>query len=790
MPDSPAYPILANGLAVNQADIAAFMDAIFRHVDWSDGGLISILGIGEKGTRQEGVFRDRKFIDPRLPNHIDIMAAHARRWAEHEIATFIVPAVVQAASQLSNDVTLDKIAAFPAFVVDIDKGDPRDALEHIEATFGPATLLVASGGQVDGVGRDKLHAYWRFTEPATEIEQVAALRKTIAAKAGGDQAFGRATQVIRLPGSVHCKGGGARPVKIVATTAMERDLGDLAEAGASMPTRAGLEPPAASPAATGGMDFSGGAGRLMTPVLEALTHTIAEGGDGDQNRWLNFSRVAGLEIANVRKGLQTLETAFDLVNGWTLSKMVPPWPEARIRSEFTGLLQADVKAHGPFVAVPSAEASPSEFARVESIGSSDDLLSWAAWRRSSTTPPARKILVEGLIFSAKRHMLVAEGGAGKTFLCMDLALKLAAAGPDRPLHWLGQAVRPEAHGGTVVIMTGEDDLDELDIRWNAIDPGGALRQVAGDRLIALPLDNLGGAFPLVTQHPATREAVASPKWVALYHAMRGIEERGGRISAVIIDTLNSTLHGEENSAMVIGEYIRAVAPICGELKAALIVTHHVRKPGAEPIRSLEDMRDAIRGSTALPNAMRLVVGVWAAHDYERRMKAMGLRPQRQSLFKAGVVKANMPEAMRDPLTLMRDAAGLLQDVTAMDRSSRGPSAEAKCWLIWAITKAREAGAPFTRTASNGIYARRAQLPPMFHNLTRDGELMPMVDELLASRALILRPATNGGNGHTYLDAPEFLNATLHLQSDAGLDLKWRDHFYDQGWDEIRPKHGE
>ena len=200
------------------------------------------------------------------------------------------------------------------------------------------------------------------------------------------------------------------------------------------------------------------------------------------------------------------------------------------------------------------------------------------------------------------------------------------------------------------------------------------------------------------------------------------------------------------------------------------------------------MRDAIRGSTALPNAMRLVVGVWAAHDYERRMKAMGIRPARATLFRAGVVKANMPEALGEPKTLMRDAVGLLQDVTAMDQQSRGARPDQRAWLIWAVTQAREQRAPFAKTGANGIFARRAQLPPMFHQMTR-AEFETVCDDLLTTGGLVMRAPENSGKNHNYLDGADYAETTLWLDTKAALSLKWQEYFYDAGWDEIRRKVG-
>src|SRR3546814_2140765 len=76
--------------------------------------------------------------------------------------------------------------------------------------------------------------------------------------------------------------------------------------------------------------------------------------------------------------------------------------------------------------------------------------------------------------------------------------------------------------------------------------------VCSSDLIAIPMDNIGGAFAFVSQDPRSREMLPSAQWARLMSAISGIRDRGGWVSAVIVDTLNATLHGEENSAAEIG----------------------------------------------------------------------------------------------------------------------------------------------------------------------------------------------------------------------------------------------
>src|SRR5262249_18358355 len=141
------------------------------------------------------------------------------------------------------------------------------------------------------------------------------------------------------------------------------------------------------------------------------------------------------------------------------------------------------------------------------------------------------------------------------------------------------------------------------------------------------------------------------------------------LKLVVIDTLNAVMHGDENSATVIAEFRREAFKLCTEeLGVALVVTHHLRKPDAKTvIRGVDGMRNAIRGSTALPSAFRVVFGIWEDPDYEKRMPLMGLAVERGRIWMAAILKANNPEVFKGVKTLVRNHVGLLEDKTHEDR---------------------------------------------------------------------------------------------------------------------------
>ena len=718
-------------------------------------GFVNIRGIGEKGTPYEGTFREDIFLDVRDGNLAEEIARHVERWSQHGHASFIVPALLHAPKG-----TAENVKSMCNLVIDLDSGDIDAKHVLLEGELGKPTAIVLSGGEVDG--QKKRHLYWTLNDPETNIQDIVKLRHELALKGGGDMQFGmgvasnqfgRAHQPVRIAGSVHGKGGIKTPVTIDCK-------GDALTYGIQM-FREKLAL-LAYPPGTEIHDDEDMFAPEKAPL--ALTEKVYEGSTDEKNRWTQFSRVAGFYISCVRKGEMSKETAQEHVLGWMETSMVPPWPTARAVNEFNAIFSKDTAEHGP---MPEPEKPIVE--------AGQGLEVWAAHRWSLGPKPERKFLVEKLVLAGKHTLLVAEGGAGKTFLMLDLALKVSTYDPYDPQHWCGQKI---CNGGTVVVMTTEDDKDELHIRLTDIDPDRR-REKAGDRLIILPTINSGGSFPLVEKDARTGEARPSRKWVEMMALLRKLPN----LALVVIDTLNSTLHGEENSATVTNEFVRAASQICGELGSALILTHHIRKQNDEPIRNGEQMLANIRGSSALPSAFRAVLGIWHCSDYERRLSSMSMQPRRGVLYKMAVVKANNPEMLDTEKTLLRQEFGLLKDVTESDAYSTVNIGERHAWLALAIQEAARLGHPYSiegKNAKSGLYKRRSELPPVLRQVG-PSEFSHMVDDLLMRKA-IRACAAKGGKDKKWLDIPNGPIATdeagAELASGAYTPPTWEGWEYD------------
>lgn len=746
---------------IDQARVIEHLSMLFP-CEFTDKEYVCLRGIGEKGTEREGVFKEDIFMHPfSNPAWMLHACGHVKRWSENGIASFIVPGTLKEARG-----SAEAVSWFATVIVDIDSGNTQDKLAHAQKYLGVPSMVIESGGTTEE-GFPKVHAYWRVP-PTKDIASIVKIRHAIAIAIGGDPQFGlgvpsnpygRAHQPVRIAGSLNCKGGVRKQVTIREQndTIMQDPTGVLTIVDA-MPRAEGLPPLE---------DDSRYSFKKEDKV--DLTKVVKAGGEGEETRWGMFNRVAGHYIHCARLGDMTIDEAKDSTYGWMQSHMSPPWPDNRFEAEWKKLDQRDRHANGPY---PQAEQP------IVPTGSGLEV--WAAHRWSMSPSPKRDFIVPGWILAGKHQLLVAEGGAGKTFLALDLAMKVAAFTDHKPenMHyWCGA---PVMKGGTAVIITTEDDKEELHIRLNDIDPDGKLRTMGGDKFIVLPTINTGGSFCVSERDPRTGEIKASKKWAEILSMLASIPD----LALVVVDTLNSTLHGDENSAVVINEYVRHASQVCGQLGAALVMTHHVRKQGDEPIRNAEDMKSAVRGSSALPAAFRAVIGIWHCSDFDRRMQAMGLAPQRGWLWKMAVIKANNPEMSAGELTLLRSKEGLLKDVSNHDSFHSTNSSEREAWLYMSIKLASDAGHPYSvegKNAKSGLYRRRGELPPLLRQ-TGPSELAIIVDKMLQSGVLITASAS--GTEKKWLDTPQGQYANCdedgsEVNSGAYLDQpKWDDYEYD------------
>jgi hypothetical protein len=778
------YPITGNAQLVNAELISTFLNALFLYAEPGEGCLM-IRGVGEKGTDQYGKLRDTQTM-PMDGGAAAVIADAGKRWAQWHGGAFIVPAVMDARSLVDKDGSEDRVLSFPALCMDLDKGNTDGLVVDISNAVGNPTLIVESGG-ITEAGTPKLHIYWRLTELCEQIDRMCRLREILALKTGGDTSFKRAPQIIRIPGTLHCKNGGNKLVTIRhVNPKTEYDLGDLEDRILEMRFLVEVTPEQKAAAVQPmvrktetGWDFSDVA-RGPRALADTLSTPVHEGATDIQTRWDAFNQVWGHYLHCVRIGEMDLNKAEFLCRGWITANMIPAWDEQKIRDELMGLYKADIKNYGP-MPTPAPQIVA---AQAQAPGSIGNLGSWAMHRWVSEKRPSRRFLVEGLVQAGAPHIYAAESGSGKSMAMLDLAIKMAAkaAQPDLPLSWMGEMISADVAGRPVVFFTAEDDKLELEIRAHDIDPDG-LRFKAGNYLIVVPLPSAGGVFPLV-QRGAQNTPGPSQQWQIVCQQMWSWPKPP---SLVTIDTFNATLHGEDVRGDIVQEYINEVQRSLSGRDIASMMTHHFRKSNGQPIRNLEDMTDAIRGSGALKAGVRVVLGMFQASDYRRRLKQMNLPVIKNSCFRFGVVKANNPEMFNGMKTLVRLKSGLLADMTDRDKLADGPGMEHESWLAYAVGVASIARFPFTKTGVNGLYTRRSELPQILQTLG-DKELRGLAQRCTDRGSIVAgRLADSKGGQSGWLDVPGGPVAMKQGYRDPGIfEHDWDLMDYDQHTGKILP----
>jgi len=350
-----------------------------------------------------------------------------------------------------------------------------------------------------------------------------------------------------------------------------------------------------------------------------------------------------------------------------------------------------------------------------------DLMKFSSARFNSEPPP-----VEYLVDKSVEHgipgIIPAMGDTGKSFLMLELCRRVAFGESKFASPIFGGPVVRE---GTAVFLTAEDNEGTVHRRIDAIDPKEARLTAKGDRLLVLPLPSFGGA-KACWKHDKTglQETDDYKRFAEALHKLRDVE-------IVCIDPLASFSHAPINEDPAAGQFVcSSLANLASDLEATILAAHHMRKPGkGMSVKTLADAREAIRGTTALVDGMRLGYALWPVEEEEAKKvcKELGVFYSANSIVRGGVVKANGP-ASRLIATYRRSESGLLVDCSALLRATAPKQYDLLPLLCVAIADAAIDGQPFTKTGQNGPYTRRAQMPEELR-LSRN-KLETMVEDLL------------------------------------------------------------
>jgi len=198
-----------------------------------------------------------------------------------------------------------------------------------------------------------------------------------------------------------------------------------------------------------------------------------------------------------------------------------------------------------------------------------------------------------------------------------------------------------------------------------------------------------------------------------------------------------------------------ISALAAETGAAVILTHHFRKDSAD---SPEEARQAVRGSAGLVDGVRSVVAMWIKAEGGAKdktggaviCKALGETYAPEKVVQCAVVKAN-GKAVRGVTTFIRNASGVLVDVTSRLTGTCGDSEDLSDLLVEAIAKAARQGKPYKRTGeASGLFSHRHELGDPFWAISRS-RLEGLAAELLRDKRIV---TCQVGKSKSILDVPD------------------------------------
>lgn len=528
--------------------IAVFLDVVFGYCE----GWAPLRGFVDKG---QGIAGRPHNVWIEVDGGLLEKAVSFAGWAAREGAAFyVVPGTVAEAGKAK----AADVRQMQTVLVDLDAGDIPAKLDHLIQHLGEPTLIVESGGRTaDGI--DKLHVWWRLSEPA-EAEDIALLcrlRGDIAVKVGGDTHFRSAHQPIRLAGSVYHKGGFTRLVTIRRHSPQaEVHLRDFAELVDAMPPLPGVgcEPGPASE---------------KPSIKDILTTPVREGGEDDWTRFQGASAAIGHYVRMAHEGRMSRDEAWEAVCQYNAAQLRPSWPLERLATEAQRLWRLHEERHGP--ALERLSAPPMSALPTFTLGALLD----------DKSPMPDDIIAPRLLTPGGMLVLGGAPKVGKSDFLISLLVHMAAGvpflafAPSRPLR--------------IFYLQAEIQYHYLRERLQAIRIDPALMAAARDNLVATPkvrmlLDAGGVALTIAAVrahygHSAPDILCIDP----IRNLFDGGAEGGGE---------------NDNTAMLFFLQARiealrdAVAPDAG-----LILCHHTRKITKKQL--VEDPFMALSGAGSL-----------------------------------------------------------------------------------------------------------------------------------------------------------------------------------------------
>jgi len=303
--------------------------------------------------------------------------------------------------------------------------------------------------------------------------------------------------------------------------------------------------------------------------------------------------------------------------------------------------------------------------------------------------PEQQYLIGDTIPLGVPVVFAAAGDSGKGMMTLDLAMKVASGMGMQ--NAFGGIV---SHHGSAIILSAEDDRDELHRRVSRLDPLNR-RKTYEHKLIVVPMPNEGGVVPIMQK--VDNKYVMNEEFTQIWDDMMEIED----LALVVIDPMASFVHADVNADPAAGAaFMGMLAQLSTETGATVMVNHHMAKVNTkEAIKTPEEARVAIRGTSAIVDGVRSAFAIWQVDEKEarQRCKAVNVPFTRNAVFDGAVVKSNGPANRNIRKFIRNPETGLLEDRTDNLKESAQISSTMRRqeYLLKFIRRMEEEGRYFT-----------------------------------------------------------------------------------------------
>jgi hypothetical protein len=332
-------------------------------------------------------------------------------------------------------------------------------------------------------------------------------------------------------------------------------------------------------------------------------------------------------------------------------------------------------------------------------------------------PKPQKFTLAPLFPLGTVAVLYGPGGVGKSMAALDLCMAVAgrvnqpAGKIDFAVGPLGGNIPPEA-GGAVVFVTLEDSTEEVHRRRFALDPD---MSCANTPVYVVPGIDIPGFNPaLIVPAGTGRRIEPGPFATGLDDLLRNVKASSQRpVRLLVLDPAGDFLDGDENDAQFVKPLMLMLREIAAQHGCTIILLGHTPKGQVD-----DKVGPTFRGSGAFIANARAAYALWPPNPDDAAKMARKVGCQPNELVYGMLTKANHANApvMRRRL-LRRMSDGRLVDATAMTAAAADEATLLDA-LVEACRVAAAAGKPFQRTGTGGLYADRADLPPLLSDLSR------------------------------------------------------------------------